>query len=643
MGFIDFALVHHANQYLITNGYQNREGLNEVLGFGNKSTGYLRVFKLHEKYKIPFNLHLSGTLLEAILWHSPDFLEELKSLRNRGLLDFVGSCYGQNIMPFFARDHNLRQLNEGLMLYREHLAIDPQSVRVFWPPERVWDTKRIGPVLIDSSLLNGGYEYVLMDDRLFGPPTDRAAGRELDRMRAPHSIYFTPCLLANAGRLTALPISFPLRQNIPPYEPDGLDRLQDLFHWLEGNNPASASNLIAVYGDDLEKAAGCCGWNQEGPERYEAFLDWLSRIPNVRPVKLNEWAARSDSCPYPIEAGTYFEMSHHFGAGEDYAGWFHDEKWESHQSLYTWSEKKTAESGEKDADPALMDLAWKHLLASSWETAWHTPSYGVHGAAASNHEPSPWARALASHSRHAALIAEAAYWMNHPDGTAHAYVHDIDHDGHKELILRNDFLFAVFSPLCGGRLIYLFDLHRPEGKMVIGNPSDDWNWQEELNGYMKVPANHPGALAERGGENDRFESLLMEDANGAAARAALFNREEKSRLFGLEKRVRLVRDASEIEVRYRFPPDLESVTVECGFSPDYLHLLRFGRAAFREYADRNLRAYSNHGVSVWARLEHGGEAVFGQKSREFGHGCSVEIHGRKNFMMWIGTGRTVSS
>src|SRR5512138_820414 len=146
MRFVEFALVHHANQYIVTNGYQNREGLDDVLGLGRRKTGYLRVFELHEKYRIPFNLHLSGTLLETILWHCPDFLKKVKSLREQGLLDIVGSSYGQNIMPFFDREHNVRQLNEALTLYREHLAIDPHSVKVFWPPERVWDSKKIVPV-----------------------------------------------------------------------------------------------------------------------------------------------------------------------------------------------------------------------------------------------------------------------------------------------------------------------------------------------------------------------------------------------------------------------------------------------------------------------------------------------------------------
>src|SRR5262249_9202434 len=149
---------------------------------------------------------------------------------------------------------------------------------------------------------------------------------------------------------------------------------------------------------------------------------------------------------------------------------------------------------EMGADPALIALAEKHLLASTWETAWHTPPSGAHGCAGSDGGPSVWTKALASPSRHAVGIAEAAFWRRHKDESAHAWVQDIDNDGEKELILASDELFAVFTPRWGGRLVYLFHLSGDPASLVIGNPSDDWNFMQELNKCMEVPRNHPGAL-----------------------------------------------------------------------------------------------------------------------------------------------------
>ena len=164
-----FAFVHHANQYLITEGYENRHGLREAIGAIEDRSGFAWILELHRRYNIPANLHLSGTLIEAIAWHHPNFLSQVRELIDSGLIEIVGSCYAQNIMRFFSYEHNLKQLNEELHLYHIHLGIDPETVKVFWPPERVWDTPRMAPVLNDSRLLNDGYRFVLLDDRLLLP------------------------------------------------------------------------------------------------------------------------------------------------------------------------------------------------------------------------------------------------------------------------------------------------------------------------------------------------------------------------------------------------------------------------------------------------------------------------------------------
>jgi hypothetical protein len=361
----------------------------------------------------------------------------------------------------------------------------------------------------------------------------------------------------------------------------------------------------------------------------------------VRPVKLNEWAGHCDACQKPIEVGTYYEMSHHFGAGEDYGRWYYDPKWDKYRNDYAWSEEKVSEARAKGANSDLLEMAWKHLLASSWETAWHIPPRGTHGNASSAQEPSPWTKAIASHSRHAAVIAEAAYWMKHKDQSSQAYLQDIDHDGHDELILKNRLLFAVFSARCGGRLIYLFSVSRTRGKMVIGNPCDDWNWMEELNKYMEIPSNHPGALADTGHENDRYEIALIE-TRGDETRAILVNKKKKSEAFGLTKSLRFARDSCEIEVTYRLPQGLMNLSVECGLSPDYLRLLRFGHHHLKENGDSKIRGYSNGGVSVWVRLEDLRRTAFDEAApREFGHGYAIQIQARKSpFTIWIGTKQT---
>lgn len=166
---LPLALVQHANQFLVTDGYRDREGLTALV------TGYAALLRLHEKYRVPLNLHLSGTMVEAAAWHDPWFLAEVRRLRDVGLISLIGGTYSESILTVFDREFIRRQLHELFWLYRRHLGCPPADLEICWIPERVWDTDRVAKVLTDPALPNGGYRYVLLDDRLLYP-TDGAHG-----------------------------------------------------------------------------------------------------------------------------------------------------------------------------------------------------------------------------------------------------------------------------------------------------------------------------------------------------------------------------------------------------------------------------------------------------------------------------------
>ncbi|HWP35627.1 MAG TPA: hypothetical protein VNM66_08520, partial [Thermodesulfobacteriota bacterium] len=622
------AFVHHANQYLITNGYENREGLDELIGAPGSATGYRHVLELHRLYRVPFNLHLSGTLLEALLWHRPDFVAAVRELVRAGLLELVGSSYGQNIMRFFGAEHNRRQLAETLRLYRDHLGVEPRQVKTFWLPERVWDTARLARVLTDPRLPNGGYTHVLVDDRLFYPVVPGPLGREAyDRAPARRREDFAPLRIRGGRGLVALPIALGLRQAIAAQDGQCLGMLEDLLGWLRSRGGgATVEAPIAIYADDLEKAAGVGGWDPAGPVRYESVLRWVRATPWVRAVRLGEWAARArPGGPRRLDIGTFVEMSRHFGAGEGYQHWYFDPQWAPYRAWYAWAEGRVRQLARRGADPDLIELAWKQLLASSWETAWHIPPCGVHGNPACGGEVSPWSRAIASHSRLAALIAEAASWAARPDRAARVETRDVDRDGDAELIVRNDRLFAVFAPRWGGRLVYLFCARGGRGALVVGNPCDDWNWMEQLHKYMEVPANHPGALADIGCEHDPY-AVRIDAAAGEVAAVTLVNAAAASRAAGLRKHVRLAAGRDELEVTYALPPGVGPLTVECGVSPDYLRLLRTGRRPATRFRSPWVWEAALDGVRVWIALDAEGAARFEPGSRRtFGHGEAMRV------------------
>lgn len=427
-----------------------------------------------------------------------------------GLLELIGSCYAQNIMPFFPADFNKQQLNRELSLYEELAGIPPHRVRAFWPPERVWDTERMAPVLTDSSLLNGGYKSVLIDDRVLLPPGDLDSERSVyDRSlrfdAALHQIY-----PIESGRgLLAIPISTPLRRSVPPATPAHWQTVRQ--HLARAVSAAGSRNgqLVMVYADDMEKAAGI-GWDENGPGRFEDFLKYVRGIASIETCRLTQSLslARQDK-PRILHKGTYQELAVEFGAGEDYRQWYCSKQWEPYRNYFEWARSKVS-SGERDgADPGLIALAKDHLLASTWETAWHTTSSGAHGKPHSVMAPSGWAKSVASHSRDAAVMVAAALQKVQKNGSAIALCQDLDGDGKDEVVLKNDQLFAVFNAGFGGRLLYLFDISGETGYMVIGNPTDDWiSKRNSMNG-CKNPEIIPAHWQTLGLKKMRIEEQLL--------------------------------------------------------------------------------------------------------------------------------------
>ncbi len=637
---VAFAIVHHANQYIISDGYTNRSGIASVVGSVRARRGLAYILELHRKYRIPANIHLSGTLLESLAWHQPQCLTLLKKLDDEGLLEIVGSAYSQNIMRFFGREYNVNQLNEELDLCQTHLGIEPWRIKSFWPPERVWDTPKMAAAVRDSKLRNGGFDYVFVDDRLLLSATGEKSPRHLYDLDPDWNAELFHAHRIRSGQgLIALPIAANLRHCIPPRAAEQQASVERQLRWLHSQDPAvHSADLLAIYADDMEKPAAI-GWDPDGPSQFEGFLRWLSEAAWVNPVKISGWAstARIGEAK-EIEGGTYRELATEFDAGELYDKWYFDPRWDPYRRQFEWAESRVRRLDSLGADPALIELADKHLLASSWETAWHTPASGAHGDIDSDGGPSGASRAVASHSRHAAVIAEAAYWQAHKDNEPHCYLCDIDNDGDEELLLMNRELFAVVSPKSGGRLVFLFAVAGENGAMVIGNPSDDWNLKEDLNDYMDVPPNHPGALADVGFEHDWYAVEVVEEAGGGV-RAMLRNEESTSLAFGLVKEFSLSSYQNHtLAVDYTLPGNISALEVEFGLSPDYLKLLRKGRSILSPHERNGARGWAADGVAVWVKPAHRLASRWTKPYQpEFSHGCSLRLSVKaKQFGVSIG-------
>ncbi|WP_222267309.1 glycogen/starch synthase [Modestobacter marinus] len=626
---LPLALVHHANQYLITDGYVDREGLSSLV------TGYTGLLRLHEKYRIPVNLHVSGTLVEAAAWYHPEFLDCIRRLRETGLLSLVGGTYAENVLTAFDPEFNRRQLHELFWLYRRHLGCEPQDLDICWVPERVWDTDRLSGVLTDPGLPNGGYRYVLLDDRLLYPTdgadggSDRADFDGADPTSPPPADALRPYAIAGGNGLEIVPMSTRLRYWIPP---------EDKSHWRSLSRVAELTtapgdDTVLVYADDMEKGAGVGPWHPSALERYETFLCWLAAQPTLAPVSLPAWLRKRRRAPgvRTVEPGTFVELAQDWHAGEDYRGWQQDEAWRPYQEHLARARASVAGAEAAGAEPRLTALAWKHLLASAYETAWHDTDRP-------DRPPAAWAKAVASHARAATVLAAAARWFGRSDRPLGAEQVDVDDDGDVELVLRNERLFAVFAPDHGGRLVYLAVDGPDGGALVVGNPTDDWNCQEEMNRYMDVPANHPGALADLGSVHDRHV-VTVHPGDGALA-VELEDVQPDSPLCGLRKRVLLDAGSAALLIGYDLPLDVPGLTVETCLSPDYHELLREGAGALRRLDGRNRRGAGAGAVDVWIALAADEDTSWCSRAEpEPGHGLLVRLRAdTRRFHLLLATG-----
>lgn len=626
---VPLALVHHANQYLITDGYADRQGISQIV------EGYTRVLLLHMKYRVPLNLHLSGTLIETLAWHCPWFFELVCGMKEQGLLTLIGGTYAENVMTLFEPSFNLHQLNEHLWLYREHLGCSPEDITVCWIPERVWNTALLAGVVTSERLANGGYRCVLLDDRLlyptYGAYTD--SPRDLFDRSGPYdalsaetacpsngrlaSPRVEPCRgyrIANARGLILLPISAHLRYWIPPACEEHWQYLKAIVE-LPGTE--GAEDGLLVYADDLEKAAGVGGWNAQAPERYEAFLAWIASQNYFIPVHLGDWLkSQVPTEQRPIEEGCFFEIARERKAGEDYRGWVENKAWKPYRRMFEAALDALHCTQVAGADAALTELARKHLMACTYETAWHEIVDG-------KPVPAAWAKALASHTRATHVILAAASWFAQCHRPLSTEIEDIDGDGREEVILRGAKMYAVLSPHQGARLTYLFVHTASGGALVIGNPTDDWNLQQELNSYMQQPPNHPGALADRGYEHDEYRVVTLDAKQGVD----MLNVQAGSDLYGARKRLRVLPEGNALAVCYHLPDTVGSLDTLLCCSPDYYRLLREGSAHVRPILEDLRRGFSLDDVSVWAARFDDDTTRWVQPEQPCaGHGLNVQLH-----------------
>jgi hypothetical protein len=408
----------------------------------------LGVLRNHTRCK--FNLMISGTLLDALGWFDPAFLEDVRAGLAAGQFRLLGSTHAQTLLLAADESDSARQIAVHRGILKQLFDAEPES---FWSPQRTW-APHLAPLLARA-----GYRRLPLESGAL-----RAAGAGEPRpfwLHSPESALSV--LWEDAGLRDR--IDFAAWFHRPESPADLLDG------WARRPD---ADRLFPVFAEDAD-AFGLRGYDEGLDPRsdaagLDALLDWIGRREDVD-------LAFCDEAPEPEttlaldgpvrgraldRALTDPEFSPH---EEGYRDWdeflaraprlqhFRRMHYAARVRLAA-SEAAVGRSGDTAPAAALMSLADRVFSA-------HQDRFGAVGVGARG-DPA-WEGIGAAIA--IAKAAELAGTPPRPGGGA--LIDDLTGDGEDEILLRNGEQLALLSPY-GGRLLEWIDLRR--GQLLVGNP-----------------------------------------------------------------------------------------------------------------------------------------------------------------------------
>lgn len=231
---------------------------------------FLDVFEPFRELNI--SLHVSGSLMDWLDQHHPEYVDRLAVLVQAGRIEIIGGAYYEAILSMLPSRDRIGQIE----MYREWLEQRlGATVKGMWMPERVWEQS------FTSDVVRAGVQYTVLDDFHF-----RNAGIAEDQL-------FGSYLTEDEGELLSVfPGSERLRYMIPfGATHETIDYLRDIAE--------RQPNAVVVFGDDGEKLGMWPdtkkhvyddGWLHQFFERLSENCDWLKTTTlsdaheNVTPI-----------------------------------------------------------------------------------------------------------------------------------------------------------------------------------------------------------------------------------------------------------------------------------------------------------------------------------------------------------------------
>ncbi len=238
MNKIDFIFCIHNHQPVGNFGFVLEEAYRRAY------FPFLRVLSEHPTVKAV--LHNSGSLLEWVERHRPEYLDLVRGLVSRGQLEILTGGFYEPVLPSVPDADKVGQTRKLSQYVRDKLGFAPRGL---WLAERVWEPS------LPSVLAAAGVEYTVVDDSHF-----KSAGlRDQDLL----GYYLTE---DQGAVLRVFSGSKRLRYLIPFADPD------ESLAYLRQNS-SEEDDRVLVFADDGEKFGV---W----PGTHELCYDrkWLERF-----------------------------------------------------------------------------------------------------------------------------------------------------------------------------------------------------------------------------------------------------------------------------------------------------------------------------------------------------------------------------
>ncbi len=288
-------------------------------------------------------IHISGSLLEWLEEHHPEYIDELAVLVSERNIEILSAGFYEPILAVIPDHDKIGQIKKLNKYIKKRFNYNAKGI---WLTERVWEPH------LTKQISKSGIEYLAVDDFHF-----LSAGKQISDLDG----YYTTD--EQDRRLGVFPISQKLRYAIPFQEPSAtIDYLKSIA--------SEDGKKVIVMADDAEKFGvwpgtyeNCFGTHQWLDRFFQALeqnKDWLKTttfndyfisnkpkgriyLPTVSYFEMSEWTL-------PASQGEQFsDLVHNFensGTLENNRQFLRGGMWRNFQNLYdesNWMQKRVTD------------------------------------------------------------------------------------------------------------------------------------------------------------------------------------------------------------------------------------------------------------------------------------------------------------